>query len=91
MSGDGAPDPRVCHRACPVPPGHRKFGCNVWIADCTMGAPKPNPNPNRTRTLILTLTLTLTKAEADAGLRARCLTPGLYLAHLPKLSPDGEG
>ena len=36
---DGAPDPRVCHRACPVPPGHHKFGCNVWIADCTMGAP----------------------------------------------------
>ena len=37
VAADGEPDPRVCHRACPVPPGHHKFGCNVWIADCTMG------------------------------------------------------
>jgi len=38
VAADGEPDPRLCHRACPVPPGHHKFGCNVWIADCTMGA-----------------------------------------------------
>jgi hypothetical protein len=37
VAANGEPDPRVCHRACPVPPGHHKFGCNVWIADCTMG------------------------------------------------------
>jgi len=34
----GEPDVNVCHRACPVPPGHRKFGVNLWIADCTMQA-----------------------------------------------------
>ena len=35
---DGRPDARVAHRANPVPEGMVKFGCNVWITDCTMQA-----------------------------------------------------
>lgn len=29
----GEPDARLCHRACPVPLGHVKFGVNIWITD----------------------------------------------------------
>jgi hypothetical protein len=47
VAADGEPDPRVCHRACPVPPGHHKFGCNVWIADCTMGLACGSSAPRR--------------------------------------------
>lgn len=34
----GDADPRLCHRACPVPAGHVKFGCNVWITDVSQQA-----------------------------------------------------
>ena len=35
---NGAPDARLCHEACPVPPGSIKFGCNIWLTDVTMQA-----------------------------------------------------
>ena len=38
VTKNGAPDPRLCHEACPVPSGSIKFGCNVWITDATMQA-----------------------------------------------------
>jgi len=50
---DGSPDARVSHRACPVPPGHFKFGANIWINDVTMqmhvvaGAGCTSPLPPR--------------------------------------------
>jgi hypothetical protein len=34
----GEPDPRLCHRACPVPEGHVKFGVNIWISDVSQQA-----------------------------------------------------
>ena len=33
---------------------------------------------------------TAAAADAPAAVKARCLSPSLYLAHLPKLSPDGR-
>ena len=35
---DGRPDARLCHRACPVPDGHVKFGVNIWISDVSQQA-----------------------------------------------------
>lgn len=48
---DGTPDVRMCHRACPVPAGMAKFGCNIWIDDVTMQAhalakPRSRPRPS---------------------------------------------
>ena len=38
VNESGAPDARTCHCARPVPPGHTKFGCNIWITDVTQQA-----------------------------------------------------
>ena len=35
---EGEPDARACHRACPVPAGHTKFGVNIWISDVSQQA-----------------------------------------------------
>ena len=34
----GESDARLCHRACPVPEGHVKFGVNIWISDVSQQA-----------------------------------------------------
>lgn len=34
----GLPDVRLVHRACPVPPGHIKFGMNIWVSDVSQQA-----------------------------------------------------
>ena len=45
VDASGAPDVRLCHRACPVPDGHIKFGVNVWVrathAPCHASPPSP--------------------------------------------------
>ena len=38
LTAAGEPDPRLCHRACPVPSGHSKFGLNIWVSDVTQQA-----------------------------------------------------
>ena len=45
VDASGAADVRLCHRACPVPDGHIKFGVNVWVrathAPCLASPPSP--------------------------------------------------
>lgn len=45
----GEPDARLCHRACPVPEGHVKFGVNIWITDVSQQAHAVDAPPPRTR------------------------------------------
>lgn len=38
VDSSGESDVRLCHRACPVPEGHVKFGVNIWISDVSQQA-----------------------------------------------------
>ena len=46
---NGMPDVSVSHCAMPVPNGHRKLGCNLWITDSTMIAHTLARAPCRTK------------------------------------------
>ena len=47
VDADGEPDARLCHRACPVPAGHTKFGMNIWISDVSQQAHAVSAPPAR--------------------------------------------
>lgn len=38
VSANGEADVRLCHRACPVPDEHVKFGVNIWVSDVSQQA-----------------------------------------------------
>jgi len=38
VDAQGRPDARLCHQACPVPPGDWKYGLNLWVTDVTQQA-----------------------------------------------------